>query len=193
MGASKKMNADTAAAQPEPDKKGTLQVVLLVVLLFIGFASGGYYLGTQMNFKKMTGGDAASDSETATFGGFAESAQLKKAYWLQSSGAEHAGHVIKVFLNGQFVGKFHKPDEQIECTKFMKPGRNTISIDTKSLPVDQRSDWSGAQLRVDLKAGEKIMDGEKARFEKGETIINFSRNVTDTDDAKETKEFETLE
>ncbi len=191
------MNSDTTPLPQESSKGGTVQVVLLVVLLLIGFVSGGYYFGTQMNFKNLAGGStpvgSTNDNETATFGGFSESSQLKKAYWLKSGGYERAGFMIKVYLNGQFVGKFFKPDVIIECTKFLKPGHNTITFQAKSLPVDQRSDYATAHLDIDLKAGEKKMDGDTPRYENGDTLLDYSRKVTDTEDNKETKEFETLE
>lgn len=197
------MNSDTpsqasSTGQTAAEKQGTVQVAVLVMLLIIAFVSGGYYFGTQANFKNMSGagGDTVgggSDNETATFGGFWESSQLKKAYWLHSSGYERAGHKIKVYLNGNYVGKFFRPDETIECTKFLKPGRNNIVFDSRTLPVDQRQDYSGAFLKVQLLAGEKKMDGERPRFENGYTVMEIQRTVTDTDDNKVSKEFETLE
>ena len=193
------MNTDTQSPQAAPKSGGAVQAILLVVLLLIGAVSGGYFAGTQMNFRKLQGGDAvgqsggAADNEIANFGGFSESAQLKKAYWVHTRGDDRAGYKIAVFINGQFLGKFYKSDVDVEATKYLKPGRNSITFDCKPLPLDQRSDYSGAYLDIQLKAGDKKMDGDKARFENGDTLVEYRRKVTETEEFKDTKEFETLE
>lgn len=190
------MEAETQAPQPAPaNKMGTVQAILLIGLLLIGTVTGGYFAGTQMNFKKMQGGDAPASSgneETATFGGFAESKQLKKAYFIRTRGDERV-YKISVYINDQFLGKFYKPFVDVDATKYMKPGRNTIKFIAKPLPLDQRVDNSSAYLQLELKAGEKKGEGENAQFSNGDTLVDYSRKVTDTEEYTDSKEFETLE
>src|SRR5882672_8236746 len=97
--------ADTTAGSST--KKGSIstgQVTALVVLLFVGFISGGYYFGTQLNFSKME--NPQSDGGLGSlFSGF-QSSNLKKWYWIHSKGWERAGYVITVAINGQTVDKF---------------------------------------------------------------------------------------
>ncbi|MBY0546325.1 MAG: hypothetical protein K2W95_03485 [Candidatus Obscuribacterales bacterium] len=189
------MEAETQAPQPAPaNKTGAIQVVLLVTLLLIGTVSGGYFVGTQMNFKNMKGGDAPASGadEVANFGGFSESKQLKKAYWIHTRGEERV-YKISVFINDQFLGKFYKPNVDLDATKYIKPGRNTIKFIARPLPMDQRVDYSGAYLEVQLKAGDKKGEGENAQFSNGDTLLTYTRKVTDTEEFTDSKEFETLE
>lgn len=190
------MEAETQAPQPAPaNKVGAIQAVLLVILLLIGTVTGGYFVGTQMNFKKMKGGDAPASSgadEVANFGGFSESKQLKKAYWINTRGYERV-YKISVYINDQFLGKFYKPNVDLDATKYIKPGLNTIKFIARPLPMDQRMDSSSAYLEVQLKAGDKKGEGENVQFTNGDTVVTYTRKVTDTEDFTDSKEFETLE
>lgn len=190
------MEAETQAPQPAPaSKMGAIQAVLLVTLLLIGTVTGGYFAGTQMNFKKMKGGDApasSSEADVANFGGFSESKQLKKAYWIHTRGEERV-YKISVFINDQFLGKFYKPNVDLDATKYIKPGRNTIKFIARPLPMDQRVDYSTAFLELQLKAGDKKGEGDNVQFSNGDTLLTYTRKVTDTEEFTESKEFETLE
>jgi len=173
-------------------KKGVsmVQKILLVVLLFIGFLFGGYYFGTQAQFKALAGGEASGNFPgMAMFDG---SGNVKKWYWIHTKGWNRAGYQIMVMVNGQLVGNYYKPDVNTDVTKYIKPGRNKISFDAKSLPLDQRDGNKAADLVIELRSGEK-KPNELNKFQGGDMLIEYKRLVTETENFHDVREFETIE
>ncbi len=171
----------------------TGQVTALVVLLFVAFISGGYYFGTQLNFSKLD--NPQSDGGIGSLFAGMQSGNLKKWYWIHTKGWERAGYIVTVAINGQTVDKFSKPDVSVDVSKLVRLGKNSITYTAKSLPLDQRSDTQSAYLTVELmetpkKENEKIED---FKFENGDLLVDYRREVTDTEDFNDTKTFEIVE
>ncbi len=177
------------AAEPKTaSAAGTWQAALVLFLVLVGAFSGGYYLGTQANFNQMGGGQSSGGGIglPAWFG-----PQMKKGYWIHTKGYDRAGYTISVTLNGQTVDKFYKPDVDVDVTKFIRPGKNVIVFDAKSLPLDQRQDNQSAYLTIELRSAEK-KDKENT-FEGGDVVVEYTREVTDTENFTDKKEFEPIE
>jgi hypothetical protein len=184
------MNKQPDATPKTDSGAGTAQGALVLFLLLVGAGSGGYYLGTQANFNQMDPGrTAGAASGMASW--FAFAPQMKRRYWIHTKGYERAGYTITVAINGQTVDKFYKPDVDVDVTKFIHPGKNLIAFDAKSLPLDQRQDNQSAYLTIELRSAEK-KDQENA-FEGGDILVEYTREVVDTQDFNDKKEFEPVE
>jgi hypothetical protein len=179
------------ATQPKPrSSAGFWQGALLAFLLLLGAASGGYFFGTQMNFRQLEARQSEGGLANLLVS-FGLGPQMKKVYWIHSRGYERAGYTISVSINGQPVGKFYKPETDVDVTRYIHPGRNTIVFEAKSMPLDQRTDNSAANFTLELRSAEK--PEKDNQFRGGDVLLDYSRQVTDTEDFTDKREFEPIE
>ncbi|HEY9870000.1 MAG TPA: hypothetical protein V6D08_12615 [Candidatus Obscuribacterales bacterium] len=179
------------ASQPKlKSSAGFWQGALVFLLMLLGAASGGYFVGTQMQFRQLQAGQSEG-SLSNLFASFGLGPQMKKVYWIHSRGYERAGYTIGVSINGQPVGKFYKPETDVDVTRYIHPGRNTIVFEAKSMPLDQRTDNSAANFTLELRSAERTDKENQLRG--GDVLLDYTRQVTDTEDFKDQREFEPIE
>ncbi len=184
-------STEPASPPPSPEKKsvvGKLRVVLVVVLLFVGAFFGAYYFGTQAQFYNMTNPAGANNNPLLAL--LDPSSRMKKWYWLHTKGWDRAGYITTVIVNGLRVGRFSKPDVDVDITKLVRIGRNKVVFASQAQSADRRNDNSAASLTIQLKSVAKN-GGEK--FKGGDTLFEYTRLVTDTDDCGDATEFEITE
>ncbi|MDZ4834345.1 MAG: hypothetical protein SGJ27_11265 [Candidatus Melainabacteria bacterium] len=173
----------TTATVTKTTGGGILQRILTTSLLFVAMGFGGYFLGTQAQF--------SLQAEPKTFANLPGMSLLnppvKRLYWLHSKGADRAGYMIRVLVNGQLVATFVKPDINVDITKHMKPGTNIIAYSATTLAADQKSDLRTAALTVELKSAEK-KDEAPNKFEGGSGLDEYTRHVTDSGNFNEIHE-----
>jgi hypothetical protein len=182
---------NTSAETSTKEGGGGGQVAFLMILMLVGFISGGYFFGTQLAFQKMEGGNPSLGGFTLP--SFGPGNSLKKVYWIESKGYDRAGYVINVAINGQPVEKFFKASQEVDITKYLKDGNNEITFDAKSLPLDQRDNNNSAYLTLELKSKEKPADGKPPELSGGDTLLDYRRQVTDTDNFNDKREFQPIE
>ncbi|MDZ4834344.1 MAG: hypothetical protein SGJ27_11260 [Candidatus Melainabacteria bacterium] len=144
--------------------------------------------GTNPATGSAAGTTVATGPATGTAGGTSSStpSALKKAYWIETSGWDKAGYAITVYINDHPVGNFDVIDRTEDVTKFVVPGENKVRFEAKSLPAENRNDFTGAFLTVTINQGQKTSAKE---FTDAQPVIEYKRKVTETTDFDETKEF----
>ncbi len=171
--------------------KGFLIMLLLLVLA----GAGGYFFGTYQKFapvQNVPSGTPGAQSSTGVSVGSQTSpfTSLKNQYWVHSGGQDRVGYAITVYVNGQLVDQFHTPNRDVEITRWVKPGENHITFQAKALPLSQRDtshDWY--EYTLDVMSGKKFGD----KFTDGETLVKYTRKVTETQDYNDDMTFVTVE
>lgn len=174
--------------------------VMLVLLLCSGGL--GFAVGYTQQFAPIekvppgtagavTGGTASAPSSSDVSGTSTTSApQLKKAYWISTSGFERAGYSIKVFINDQEVGSYQTPERTDDITKYVHVGDNKVRFVAKALPAGNRQDYSGAHLTLAINKGEKY---SSSGYKNAEKLVEYDRKITETQDFDDTMDFSIVE
>jgi hypothetical protein len=169
---------------------GIMQRILVVFLLFVGMFFGGYFLGTQAQFHLQ-----ANPAMVPEIPGMALlNPPVKRWYWLHTKGTPRAGYRIRVMVNGQLVGTFFEPETNTDITRYLKPGKNTISYTAKSLPRDQRDTSSSAgYLTIEFKSAPKKPAPDINKFEGGDVLTEYTRHANEFQDFTDVNLFESIE
>lgn len=187
--------------QPQKPKNGgggagaMAKGIFIMLLLIIGAGAGGYFFGTFQKFAPVEyvppGTPGAQSSGVATAGGVNNAGGvLKKKYWLYSYGNDHVGYNITVSINGQRAGQFNTDGREVDVTRFVKPGDNTINFDAAVLPDGMREHAGNSSyaLTIHLYSGNVV--GQSAGRDE---ILKYSRNAAEFDPHNDTMSFITLE
>jgi hypothetical protein len=178
----------------------TFKGILVLILLVIAAGAGGYFFGTYQKFapiKEVGSAPSTADatSTTTTAGGSSESSgTLKNKYWIHSGGYDQSGYAITVWINGKRIDKFTAPRRDVDITKYVKPGENTIRFEAQSLPASMRdqdhltSNWY--ELSVNLASSPQMYSGAP---KEGDTLLKYKRNITETQNYDDTMSFLTVE
>lgn len=189
------------ATEASPAKKGggamdVFKGIVIMILFLVAASAGGYFFGTYQKFapiQYVAPGTAGAIEQTAQSqtspSSAASSGQLKKKYWLKSSGHDHVGYAITVSVNGQLVDKFYTPDKKVEINRFVKPGENTIQFEAKALPPGMNEHKGQDYYHLDV----SVVSGSYLEDPKPETLLNYKRNSAETQDYNDTLTFVTLE
>ncbi len=168
---------------------GIMQRIQIVTLLLVGMFFGGYYLGTQAQFHLQE-----NPSMVPEVPGMALlNPPVKRWYWLHTKGSARAGYRTRVMVNGQLVGTFFEPDTNVDITKFLKPGKNTISYSAKSLPADQRDSSAAGFLTIEFRSAAKKPAPEPNKFEGGDVLTEYTRHANENQDFTDVNLFESIE
>lgn len=175
----------------------TAKGMLILVLLIIASGAGGYFFGTYQKFapvenvapSSMSLNDQSTSPGQGTTLSLNAPGSLKKKYWLHSSGDEHVGYAISVFVNGQMVDRIFTPNRDIDISKYVKPGENQVTFQAKVLPDGMREHKGNASyfLNISVKSGDAI--GQSGAGE----LLNYRRNANEFEDYNDTLDFVTLE
>jgi hypothetical protein len=108
-------------------------------------------------------------------------------YWLASSGDDYTGYSITVTVNGNTVDNFFGPGKNVDVTRHVKKGDNTILFDAKAMG-DQYNKHKGdadAKLTVKLVSGPQIQEN----FKSSDVLLSYTRNSAEDQDFSDTKHF----
>lgn len=166
--------------------------ILIMFLLIIGAGAGGYFFGTYQKFapvQNVPPGTPGAQSTGVTVSN-PGSSQLKKKYWLHSYGYDHVGFSITVLVNGQEAGQFFSDNKDVEVTKFVKPGENTIQFKAKLLPSGMRehAGEAGYYLTLYLYSGNVVGQANGK-----DELLKYTRRANEFEDHDDTMTFLPLE
>ncbi len=137
---------------------------------------------------------SATDSQIGNTGSGANSSStptsLKRSYWIHTKGWDRAGYAINVFINNQSVGTFSTIDRLDDVTKLVKSGDNKIRFEAKALPEGNRNDYTGAFFTVSLNQGTKF---SAKGYKDAQTLVEYTRKVTDTEDFDDNMDFSVVD
>jgi hypothetical protein len=184
-----------------PDGKGggaaaTAKGILILLLLIIGAGAGGYFFGTFQKFAPIQnvppGTAGAVDQSTVAAQTAAQApavpglgSNLKKRYWLQSSGYDKIGYAITVVVNGQSVAQINTPDRQIDITRFVKVGDNQVTFQSKLLPEGMREHKGNGSYTMSVKICSGMTLGQSGADE----LLTYTRNAAEFEDHNDAMNF----
>ncbi len=193
------MTSSTNDKPPKPKGEGggagaMAKGILIMLLLIVGAGAGGYFFGTYQKFAPIqnvppgTPGAQSSGSSVAVSN--TGSSQLKKKYWLHSYGYDHVGFSITVLVNGQEAGQFFSDNKDVDVTKFVKPGENSIQFKAKLLPSGMRehAGESGYYLTLYLYSGNVVGQANGK-----EELLKYTRHANEFEDHDDTMTFLPIE
>ncbi|MBY0546324.1 MAG: hypothetical protein K2W95_03480 [Candidatus Obscuribacterales bacterium] len=179
-----------------------LQGILVMLVLLLCSGGLGFAVGYTQQFAPVekvppgtpgavSGGAVSVPSSTDVSGTSTASApQLKKAYWIATSGFERAGYAIKVYINDQEVGSYQTPARIDDITKYVHVGDNKVRFVAKALPAGNRQEYSGAHLTIAINQGEKY---SSTGYKNPEKLVEYERKITETQDFDDTMDFSIVE
>ena len=111
----------------------------------------------------------------------------KTKYWLSSSGDDYTGYSVTVSVNGTAIDNFFGPGKNVDVTRHVVAGDNTVLFEAKALG-DQYNKHKGdeqAILTVQLVSGPQLRED----FKPTDVLLGFSRNAAENQDFKDTQHF----
>ena len=196
---------------------GAISDLVILVLLLGGAGFGGYFVGTQQRLAPVaavppgTPGPlpaesaatlitpalppastpvASATTKSTSTAGKATSNQTKASkvkYWLSSSGEDYTGYSVTVSVNGTAVDNFFGPGKNVDVTRYVVAGDNTVLFEAKALG-DQYNKHKGdasSILTVQLVSGPQITED----FKPADVVLGYQRNAAETQDFKDTQHF----
>ncbi|MBX9878795.1 MAG: hypothetical protein K2Y22_10095 [Candidatus Obscuribacterales bacterium] len=188
---------------------GALSDLVILVLMVGGAGFGGYYLGVHQQLapiqKVAPGTKEAVEEQQAEAPVEADSKMLpieeekpttkpasakpktSRKYWLSSSGVEYIGYSITVKVNGTAVDNFFGPGKNVDITRLVKKGTNTVVFDAKELG-EQYNKHVGddkAVLSVKIVSGPYIQEN----FSSKDVLLSYARNAAESESFADTKTF----
>jgi hypothetical protein len=108
-------------------------------------------------------------------------------YWISSSGADYTGYSITVKVNDNAVDNFFGPGKNVDITRLVKNGDNTVVFDAKELGEQYNKHIGDANsvLTLQVVSGPHVTDS----YKKSDVLLGYSRTAAQTDDATATKTF----
>jgi hypothetical protein len=127
--------------------------------------------------------EQASSSSTAS----EENNTGSRKYWISSSGADYTGYSITVKVNDNAVDNFFGPGKNVDITRMVKSGDNSVVFDAKELGEQYNKHMGDANsvLTLQVVSGPHVTDS----FKKSDVLLGYSRTAAQTDDATATKTF----
>ncbi len=188
--------------------KALLDLVILVLLL-AGAGFGGYFWGLHERLapiQEVPPGTAnaiqpsavteaptapvktvtqpnRSDAATATP---AKSSKMK--YWISSSGEEYIGYSITAKVNGNAVDSFFGPGKNVDVTRYIKEGDNSVTFEAKALG-DQYNKHDGdakSILTLQLVKGPRVQE----EFKSSDVVVTYKRNAAESEDFNDSEHFQ---
>jgi len=184
--------------------KALLDLVILALLL-AGAGFGGYFWGLHERLapiQEVPPGTAnaiqptavaAAPIKTVTEPTRSESASAapakpgKMKYWITSSGEEYIGYSITAKVNGNAVDSFFGPGKNVDVTRYIKEGDNSVTFEAKALG-DQYNKHDGdakSILTLQLVKGPKMQE----EFKSSDVITTYKRNATESEDFNDSVHF----
>ncbi|MBY0548148.1 MAG: hypothetical protein K2W95_12715 [Candidatus Obscuribacterales bacterium] len=189
--------------------KRALVDFIFVTLLVTGAGFGGYFYGTVQRLAPVqavppgtpgalpaaiapatsTAASPSTGQQTATLAPAASPASSAKKtqkmkYWLSSSGSDYIGYSITVKVNDDAVDNFFGPGKNLDITRLIKPGDNTVTFDAKALGADYNKHAGDVKsvLTVQVVRGPTIQED----FKESDVLLSYKRTAADSGDNSET-------
>lgn len=190
--------------------KALLDLVILALLLG-GAGFGGYFWGLHERLAPIqevppgtanaiqpaavsaTPAPSAAPIKTVTEPTRSDSASAASAkpgktkYWISSSGEEYIGYSITAKVNGNAVDSFFGPGKNVDVTRYIKEGDNSVTFEAKALG-DQYNKHDGdakSILTLQLVKGPKVQE----EFKSSDVITTYKRNATESEDFNDSVHF----
>lgn len=177
---------------------GALFDLLILVLMVGGAGFGGYYLGVNQQLapvQKVSAGTSgalpveAMTEKPTDDKPIAAQDKLKSSrkYWLSSSGVEYIGYAITVKVNGTAVDNFFGPGKNVDITRLVKSGTNTVTFEAKQLG-EQYNKHDGDEksvLIVQVVSGPYVQENFKSK----DVLLSYARNAAETESFNDNKTF----
>jgi hypothetical protein len=127
--------------------------------------------------------EQASSSSTAS----EEKSTGGHKYWISSSGADYTGYSITVKVNDNAVDNFFGPGKNVDITRLVKSGDNSVVFEAKELGEQYNKHMGDANsvLTLQVVSGPHVTDS----YKKSDVLIGYSRTAAQTEDATATKTF----
>ncbi len=108
-------------------------------------------------------------------------------YWISSSGADYTGYSITVKVNDNAVDNFFGPGKNVDITRLVKNGDNSVAFEAKELGEQYNKHVGDANsvLMLQVVSGPHVTDS----YKKSDVLLSYSRTAAQTDDATATKTF----
>lgn len=185
--------------------KALLDLVILALLL-AGAGFGGYFWGLHerlapiqevppgtANAIQPAGVAAAAPVKTVTEPTKPDSALAapakpgKMKYWISSSGEEYIGYSITAKVNGNAVDSFFGPGKNVDVTRYIKEGDNSVTFEAKALGEQYNKHDGDAKsiLTLQLVRGPKVQE----EFKSSDVITTYKRNATESEDFNDSVHF----
>lgn len=188
--------------------KALLDLVILVLLL-AGAGFGGYFWGLHERLapiQEVPPGTAnaiqpsavaeapASPVKTVTQPTRSDAAAAtpakssKMKYWISSSGEEYIGYSITAKVNGNAVDSFFGPGKNVDVTRYIKEGDNSVTFEAKALG-DQYNKHDGdakSILTLQLVKGPRVQE----EFKSSDVVVTYKRNAAESEDFNDSEHFQ---
>lgn len=117
----------------------------------------------------------------------ASPAKKQRKYWISSSGVDYIGYSITVKVNGKPVDSFFGPGKNVDITRFVKKGTNTIVFDAKQLgeQYNKHSDDEKSTLVLQVVSGPYVQEN----FNSKDVLVSYTRNAAESEDFNDSKTF----
>lgn len=129
----------------------------------------------------------AATAPTATAKVPVSATKQKRKYWISSSGVDYIGYSITAKVNGTAVDNFFGPGKNVDITRLVKHGTNTVVFDAKELG-EQYNKHTGDEksvLVVKVVSGPYIQEN----FSSKDVLLSYSRNAAESEDFNDSKTF----
>lgn len=110
----------------------------------------------------------------------------KMKYWLSSKGADMVGYSISVSVNDQPVDNFFSPGKQVDVTRLVKKGKNTVAFEAQeNEKFNQHKGDPNAVLVVNVVQGPVLQDEYKA----SDVRLTYKRNASESGNFSDNYQF----
>ena len=196
------------------DIKRAMVDFIFVTLLVTGAGFGGYFYGTVQRLAPVQSvppgtpgalpsapapaaststaarapASSTSQQSTAPASSASSASPTKKTpkmkFWLSSSGSDYIGYSITVKVNDDAVDNFFGPGKNLDITRLIKPGDNTVTFDAKALGADYNKHAGDAKsvLTVQVVQGPTIQED----YKESDVLLSYKRTAADSGDNSET-------
>jgi hypothetical protein len=111
----------------------------------------------------------------------------KTKYWISSSGSDYVGYNITVRVNGEAVDSFFGPGKNVDISRFVKQGDNTVSFDAKALgeQYNKHTGDAAAILTVQIVKGPHVQD----EYKPSDVLVTYKRTAVENQDFNDSMQF----
>lgn len=111
----------------------------------------------------------------------------KIKYWISSSGSDYVGYNITVRVNGEAVDSFFGPGKNVDVSRFVKHGDNTVSFDAKALgeQYNKHTGDAAAVLTVQIVKGPHVQD----EYKPSDVLVTYKRTAVENQDFNDSMQF----
>ncbi|HIA55298.1 MAG TPA: hypothetical protein EYN91_24985 [Candidatus Melainabacteria bacterium] len=181
--------------------------LLILALLLAGAGFGGYFWGLHERLapiQEVPPGTANAlqpsavaatpapvktvTEPTKTNASAAPPAKVSKTkYWITSSGEEYIGYSITAKINGNAVDSFFGPGKNVDITRYVTPGDNSLTFEAKALgeQYNKHDGDASSVLTLQLVKGPHVQED----FKPSDVLVTYKRNAAEKEDFNDSEHF----